>query len=138
MGSLASLAISINPRNSESRVEPGLSQARTTSEAKSFGVASPWSGLSCSSLDPTNDTGQDDAKMTRRRTCSHLSGVVPVQARLKVEQPFDDHVDGLCLQPLFSLPLDRVLIEACLRYTGRSTREPSNPYGIGFGLELLE
>lgn len=51
-----------------------------------------------------------------REKGTNLPCVVPVQARLEVEQPLDDHVDCLRLEPLLRLSLHRILVEAGLRH----------------------
>ena len=47
---------------------------------------------------------------------TNLPRVVPVQARLEVEQPLNDHVHRLRLESLLRLSLRRVLVEAGLRH----------------------
>lgn len=71
---------------------------------------------------------------------TNLPRVVPVQARLEVEQPLYDHVDRLRLEPILRLSLRRVLIEAGLRHADflgwsafHEEREREREFGPGLG-----
>lgn len=71
--------------------------------------------------------------MAGQKWTTNLPRVVPVQARLEVEQPLNDHVDRLRLQPLLRLSLRRVLVEASLRHADWPAISRSGGEGFEYG-----